>query len=277
MERLGRRINIASNAEMPLRDVLNLLHDKVGANFRINDQAFKALEPPLENVEDIKIRLPRMLNTRLDSFLTLALNSVNGTVLVRRDHLEITTLKEACRECGGPWPGFDVDLDWIDDPTLMLDFRLPFVQMSFSNRPLSSLFAELMCQYSDQNIVFAPQSAQRLKVPVTGRLLNVPFNQALRMLAKLADLEAVTCGNITLITTAEKAEPMLKDLSERRAIRRIQHLLASNEIYATPAEVRAAFFPQTPNPRAPMGGRAKISWDDYARNVLDKLSEVPEP
>jgi hypothetical protein len=277
MEKLGRRINVTSNSDMPLRDILNLLHDRVGANFRIYDEAFKALEPPLENVEDTKIRLPRMVNTRLDSFLTLALESINGTFLVRRDHLEITTLKEACRECGGPWPGFDVDLDWPDSREAYLDFRLPFVQMAFTNRPLTAVYADLMAVYNDRNVVFAPQATQRMKVAVTGRLLNVPLNQALQILAKLGDLEAVTCGNITLITTAEKAEPMLKDLAERRAVSRIQRLLEENEIYATKDQIRAMFLPLPSPSSGATRGRAKISWDNYARNLLDRRSEVPEP
>ena len=277
MQKLTVRINIDHVTDLPLRELLDLLHSRIGANFRINEESFKALEPPLENVAETKIRLPRLKNTRLDSFLTLVLESINGTFLVRRDYLEITTLKEACRECGGPWPGFDVDLDWPDSGEAYLDFRLPFVQMAFTNKPLTAVFADLMAVYNDRSVVFAPQATQRMKVAVTGRLLNVPLNQALQILAKLGDLEAVTCGNITLITSAEKAEPMLKDLADRRAVSRIQRLLEQNEIYATKDQIRAMFLPlSSPSPGAARG-RAKVSWDDYARNVLDKRSEVPEP
>src|SRR5262249_23406500 len=230
MQKVSRRINIDRPTELSLKEMLRVLQDQVGVNFRICDDAFKALEPPLENIEETKIHLPRMTNTRLDSFLVFALQSVNGTFLVRRDHLEITTLKEACRECGGHWPYFDAALNWPDSTEAYADFRLPFVQMTFTNRPLTAVFADLMAVYNDRNVVFAPTATQRMKVAVTGRLLNVPLNQALQILAKLADLESVTCGNITLITTAEKAEPMLKDLAERRAVRRIQRLLDPNDL-----------------------------------------------
>jgi hypothetical protein len=70
---------------------------------------------------------------------------------------------------------------------------------------------------------------------------------------------------------------MLKDLAERRAVSRIQRLLEQNEIYATKDQIRAMFLPLcSPSPGATRG-RAKISWDDYARNLLDKRSVVPEP
>ncbi|HLW68707.1 MAG TPA: hypothetical protein VKS79_25540 [Gemmataceae bacterium] len=277
MQKLSVRINVDYKTEIPIRDLLNQLQDHCGVSFRIYEDAFKALEPPLENVEETKIRLPRMMNTRLDSLLTFALQSVNGTVLVRRDHLEITTLKEACRECGGPWPGFDVDLDWPDSPEAYADFRLPFVQMAFTNRPLTSVFADLIAVYNDRNVVFAPQATQRMKVAVTGRLTNIPLNQALQILAKLGDLEAVTCGNITLITTAEKAEPMLKDLAERRAVSRIQRLLEQNDIYASKDQIRGAFLQPSGSASSNARGRARVSWDDYARNVLEKRSAETEP
>ncbi|HEV3143211.1 MAG TPA: hypothetical protein VGZ47_04930 [Gemmataceae bacterium] len=276
MQKLSLRINVDYKSEIPLRDLLGQLEDHCGVSFHVYEDAFKALEPPLENVDETRIRLPRMTNTRLDSLLTLALQPVNGTVLVRRDHLEITTLREACRECGGPWPGFDVDLDWSLDQSFFFDFRLPFVQMSFTNRPLNAVFAQLMAVYNDQNIVFAPEAMQRMKVPVTGRLLNVPLNQALEVLAKLADLEAVTCGKITLITTAEKAAPMLKDLAERRAVRRIQSLLEEENIYATPEQIRALFLPPASNSGTTNRSRARISWDEYARNVREKQSDELE-
>jgi hypothetical protein len=277
MQKLSLRINVDYRTEIPLRELLNQLEDHCGVSFRIYDDAFKALEPPLENVGETKIHLPRMMNNRLDSLLTFALQSVNGTVLVRRDHLEITTLKEACRECGGPWPGFDVDLDLPDSTEAYFDFRLPFVQLSFTNQPLKVVFGQLMAVYNDQNIVFAPEATQRMKVSVTGRLLNVPLNQALQILAKLGDLEAVTCGGITLITTAEKAEPMLKDLAERRAVSRIQRLLEQNDIYATKDQIRAMFLPLSPRTSDSARGRARISWDDYARNMLERRPTEPEP
>jgi hypothetical protein len=277
MQKLAQRFSVHRKMEAPLKDLLDWLHEQRSVNFRVNRAAFQDLEPPLENVGETRIELAPLTNTRLDSVLTYVLRNVNGTCLVRRDHLEITTLKEACRECGGPWPGFDVDLDWNCDQSFFADFRLPFVQLSFKNRPLGSIFAELMTVYNDQNIVFAPQAATRMKVPVTGRLLNVPLNQALTLLAKLGDLEAVTCGKITLITTAEKASPMLKDLAERRMVRRVQLLLQDTDIYVTPEQLRVLLFP------APAGSnensarcRARISWDDYARNVLEKQAVDPD-
>jgi tetratricopeptide (TPR) repeat protein len=98
ISKMSKVVDIDKAIEAPLKDVLEFLSDRFDLTLIINDAAFKALEPPLENVGETRVKLPKMPGVTLSTVLRLVLSAINGTYLIRRDFVEITTGKEAIRE-----------------------------------------------------------------------------------------------------------------------------------------------------------------------------------
>jgi hypothetical protein len=98
INKMSKVVDIDKAIEAPLKDVLEFLSDRFDLTLIINDPAFKALEPPLENVGETRVKLPKMPGVTLSTVLRLVLSAINGTYLIRRDFVEITTGKEAIRE-----------------------------------------------------------------------------------------------------------------------------------------------------------------------------------
>jgi tetratricopeptide (TPR) repeat protein len=98
INKMSKVVDIDKAIEAPLKDVLEFLSDRFDLTLIINDAAFKALEPPLENVGETRVKLPKMPGVTLSTVLRLVLSAINGTYLIRRDFIEITTGKEAIRE-----------------------------------------------------------------------------------------------------------------------------------------------------------------------------------
>jgi tetratricopeptide (TPR) repeat protein len=83
----------------PLKDVLEFLSDKYELTFIVDTQAFEqAGVGGGRNVEDSQVRLPKMPGVTLGTIMRFLLAQVNGTYLIRRDYIEITTNDRAIAE-----------------------------------------------------------------------------------------------------------------------------------------------------------------------------------
>src|SRR5262249_19350819 len=60
--------------------------------------AFKNADTPVENVQDQRVKLPKLPGVTLSTVLRLVLSQIGGTYIVRRDYVEVTTAKEAIKE-----------------------------------------------------------------------------------------------------------------------------------------------------------------------------------
>jgi hypothetical protein len=272
IRQLAVRFDVGRPIDATLKQVLDDLHTQMGVNFQIDDVGFKNTDPPLENVEDCHVKFPKAKNVRLDQFLNLCLKPLGGTVMVRPGHLEITTLKEAWLEAAGgsSWiePSFDDD-DVVFVRPLPVS-RGPIVHVLLGNRTMTEVVRDLVDQFGDRNIVVAPQVGTKARTTVlSGRLINVPLQDAVETVAELADLKCVHLDNVYLITTRDRAEPMLRELAERRDIQQIQSLLANNGIYVTPTQIRLKFF-QPSQSTGESKRPVRPSWDDYARSIRDR-------
>ncbi len=97
-DKLNQPITIEKPLEnVPLRDVLEFLSDKYELTFIVDTQAFNA-DKGVPNVEDSQVRLPRMPGVSLATILRFLLSQVQGTYLIRRDYIEITTTDRAIAE-----------------------------------------------------------------------------------------------------------------------------------------------------------------------------------
>src|SRR5262249_54513325 len=225
-----------------------------------NDLAFKNSYPPLEEVGDVKVKVSIAINVRLDRMLMQVLEPIQGVYMVRQGYLEITTFKDAMKEAGeinldggGMWRGY---YESRGDP---------FVHVTFAGRSLTAILADLARQYGDQNIILAPQARGMAETKLFGRLVNLPLRRALQVAADLADLKCVAADNVCLITTKDRAEPLLRELSDRADIQRIQSELADNNVFLTKNQIRRLLDapPATVQSRRP----ATPSWEEYAKRV----------
>src|SRR5262249_44010370 len=153
IRQLALRFDVARPTDAPLKEFLNELHSRHGVNFRINDLAFKNSDPPLEEVGDVKVKVPIARNVRLDRLLMQALEPIQGIQMVRQGYLEITTFRDEMKEAGeinldggGVWRGYYESRGE------------PFVHVTLAGRSLTAILADLARQYGDQNIILAPQA-----------------------------------------------------------------------------------------------------------------------
>jgi hypothetical protein len=83
----------------PLRDVLDFLSDKYNLTFIVDVQAFdQAGAGGGKNVQDTQVSLPKMPGVTLGTAMRFLLAQINGTYLIRRDYIEITTNDRAIAE-----------------------------------------------------------------------------------------------------------------------------------------------------------------------------------
>src|SRR5262249_22240047 len=142
-----------------------------------------------------------------------------GTFLVRADHLEITTPKQAAVE------GLRAEV-WVRvseaaaaevDATEPVDRRpVPIVHARFADRPLNDALEELADQAGVSILLDARRAEEKVKERVTARLINMPLDAAVRTLADMAELRALDVDNGIYVTTKENAQNLQAEQDKRR-------------------------------------------------------------
>jgi hypothetical protein len=90
-DKLNQTVDVQKEIDnTPLKDVLSFLSDKYDVTFIVDVQAFDR-DNANRTVEDSPVRLPKMPGVSLGTILRFVLAQVQGTYLIRRDYIEITT------------------------------------------------------------------------------------------------------------------------------------------------------------------------------------------
>lgn len=186
--RLARPVTLEQGfqANTTLREALEFLGDRHDIVILVDEQAFQTEHG--EQVEKLKVQLPRFVGVKLSTVLRLILAQVHGTYLVRPDHVEIVPL-----EYGRP------DF-WKEKRELA-----PTVDVDFAERPLGEALHELS-DASGINVVLDSRAGDKAAMNVTARLDNVPIDTAVLILADMAGLRSVALDNVLYVTTTENAE-----------------------------------------------------------------------
>ena len=83
----------------PLKDVLDFMSDKFNVTFIVDVQAFtQGGVGGGANVQDTQVSLPKMPGVTLGTAMRFLLAQINGTYIIRRDYIEITTTDRAIAE-----------------------------------------------------------------------------------------------------------------------------------------------------------------------------------
>jgi hypothetical protein len=140
----------------------------------------------------------------LHRFLTLSLESLGATYLVRNGYIEIVPVSFAAAVTKSP-------------PAEQTPPRLaePLVSVILKEKPLNEALAKVAEMY-DLTVVVAPQAGDARTGFVNGRLLNVPAQKALELLAVQCDLRVVRRGGAFLVTSRDHANELFEENLERQ-------------------------------------------------------------
>jgi hypothetical protein len=180
-----------------LSELLGIMAKKYEINFVVRNEAFR--EAGEANIADKKPHLwiARLDGLPLHQFLTLVLTSMGAVPMVRNDYIEILPREAVLKEVGL--------VEAINEATLAGDpeavnraqarLALPLVNVVVEDKPLPAVLAEVARVY-DLNIVIDARLQKDIRgVVLTERLLNVPADTALELLAGQAGLTVTRKGN----------------------------------------------------------------------------------
>jgi len=193
---------------VPLKEVIDYLEDvaspiesKNDPSLRVriipDDAAFKAARGENFRIEDELVKLPRMTGSPLERALEKICDQVGGTFVMRGYNIEITTFEKVLgrqRNVGE---------------------SAALVQHIANKEPLADLLDHLATRYG-RTVVVAPQVAEKAQTPVTLKLLNIPFDLAVLMVAETADLKVVHKDGALLVTTPQRAKEFEAELKARK-------------------------------------------------------------
>jgi RNA polymerase sigma factor (sigma-70 family) len=173
--------------------------------FDVNEKAFKraGLETVLGTlvtesnpIPPMKAPLGRVLKT------ALARLPVDAVFLIRKDLIEITTLKAARAELG-------LKENWLARMGLAAEPPLVLVWEEFRKVPLENALAALSAS-TGANIVVDARVEEKAAAKVSARLMNVSIDNAVRVLADMAGLAVVRLENVLYVTSPENAARLKK-------------------------------------------------------------------
>jgi hypothetical protein len=187
-----------------LRDVLEMLSDRYDLTFIVDVKEFER-SGGNANVEDMNVRLPKMPGVSLQTVLRQLLAQLpgEGTILVRHDHLLVTTVDRYVMEVYGK------QLDRLPQPLVHIILR---------QRLLGTALADI-AQQSGRDIVLDPRVRDPDQLLVTATLLNTPTDTAVRVLAEMTNLKAVQLNNLFFVTTRDFAAELQAEEDKRAEAR----------------------------------------------------------
>src|SRR5262245_3640166 len=172
----------------------------------------------------------------LRRFLSVVLESLNATFLVRKNYIEVVTPNTALEVA-------KVTIN-LGEPTPSV---LPLVSEIYKAKPLDEVTAELAEEY-DMNVVIAQSVGDRKTTAINVRLLNVTAEVALEAIAFQADLRVVRRGNVYLITTPEQAKTLTEEQFEfQRRLLELKKLLGELPLQPFQLLCAGVFQPSLPS------------------------------
>jgi hypothetical protein len=208
-QKLAQRVKFDGfqDTKTTLTEALDKLSKLYDVTFDINEKAF-AFEQIMDvgRTEIVAVNpIPAMKSVRLSTILRKILSRIpapsGATFLVRSDQIEIATGTFLAVEVWGNYKG----------P------KLPLVNAALEKCSLEEAVKEL-AEQADFNVVLDNRAADKVKTPVTAKLLNTPLDTALRLLADMADLRSIHLDNVLYVTTKENAAALQARLDKELGV-----------------------------------------------------------
>lgn len=217
--------------DVPLFELLAGIQKRCEVTFAINEESFKAEGHPDFKEAKPKLAITRPTGLTLHQFLTVALDSLGATYLVKNGMIEIVSFPSAAKATkSGVSQG--------DDNRARLNE--PLVSAIFKEKPLNEAVAKIAEMY-DLTVIVSPQVGDAKTGFVTARLLNVPADKALELLALQCDLRVVRRGAAFLLTSKDHANELFNEkLDKERQKIEVQKLREAPAKPPAPPEVPPA-------------------------------------
>jgi len=183
--------------DTPMFELLQDLGRRYAIAFVIRDELFKAVEQPNFRESKPNLSATRLEGLSLHRFLTVILQDLDAAYLVRGKSVEIVPRKSAQAEAGlfNAVAEAKAGGDPVEVARAESRLNLPLVCVLAENRPALGVITELARQY-DVNVVIDQGAQTVLKgSAVSARLLNVPADTALEMLAAQVGASVMRKGN----------------------------------------------------------------------------------
>jgi hypothetical protein len=195
-------LNVAGT--IPLGELTELIGKRHEIPVIVNNTAYQNLVG--EAPTDSAIKLPKAAKgLPLSTVLKTALAEKGSTYLVRRTHIEIVPIGAAAKEAKIP----------ASDEDGFTHLTQPLISAIYKEKPLNEALADL-AEENDLTIVVAPQAGDNKIGFVSARLLNVPADKAIELIAVQADLRVVKKANGYLITSGDHAAELFNEEIERK-------------------------------------------------------------
>ncbi|MFO0798136.1 MAG: hypothetical protein U0804_11730 [Gemmataceae bacterium] len=202
LAKLRQPLALAPADELQLPEFAAQVEKATGIPVSINRDAFRGDN---SRPEEITVRVAGSKKLAGTVVMRTALGGEGLTYLVRRDHVEIVPTAYALKESRQP-----AKTDANGDPVA----AYPLVSAVVRNAPLNAALDDLAVDY-DLTVVLAPQAGDQKAAFVSARLLNVPADKAVELLALQADLRVVKRGPAFLVTTKDHAEGLFNERMDR--------------------------------------------------------------
>jgi hypothetical protein len=202
LAKLRKPLEVVLGEEMQLQDFAKIVSDKCNVPVIVNKSAFRNVGQG--NPDDIKLNVPKAKGLSLATVLRSMLVESNATFLVRKNYIEIVPIHVAAKE---------VKIANSDGEDGTVRLAQPLVSAIYKEKPLNEALADLAEEY-DLTVVLAPQAGDAKAGLVNARLLNVPADRAIELLALQADLRVVKKGAEYLVTTRDHANELSNERIE---------------------------------------------------------------
>jgi hypothetical protein len=201
----GNNIN-----EIPVFELLQELSRKHNLTLVINEESFK--EVGIQNFKEDKPNLAttQLRGLHLHQFLRVVLGSMGATFLVRNNSIEIVPVEYAAKMTKSPL--------LPPSESTRPQLREPLVSFIVKEKPLNETVAEIAKRY-DLTVVVSPQAGDARTGFVSARVLNMPAEKALELLALQADLRVVRRGAAFLITSKDQANELFEEELNRERLK----------------------------------------------------------
>jgi hypothetical protein len=222
--------------EIPLFELLQFISKQYSLTFVIDEESFKQFSQPNIKEEKPKFASTQLRGLTIRQFLTVTLESMGGTYLVKGNAIEIVPLQRAARVTKAGLSTEEGDRVRLNEP---------LVSAIFKEKPLNEAVAKIAEMY-DLTVVVSPQAGDAKTGFVTARLLNVPADKAIELLALQCDLRVVRRGNAFLITSRDHANELFGEKLEKE-----RQLIEIQKLREAPAKPPAPPPPEKP-PEKPL-------------------------
>lgn len=178
------------------------------------------------STEDAPVKLPRLLNVRVDTALRTLCEQVNAMFVVRPDHIRIVGTAQGLLESGVYKPGDappGVEEEPLAVPAIQLLTYKPLIKRAlvtaaFKGVALSDVLDEIT-ESTGATVVLSPDVGPTADRKVTVRFANTPVDAVVRTLCEITDLGVIEDANVLVVTTKEKAAARTKVEDDKRKAR----------------------------------------------------------